>query len=98
MALTSIDQQGCNGAPDLVVEILSPGNPKREVREKFLLYEEAGVFEYWVVQPREGLVTVFILNDEGKFIGLQPLTALDALTSSTFPELTIDLGEILMND
>ncbi|MEM8584608.1 MAG: Uma2 family endonuclease [Bacteroidota bacterium] len=93
-----LDQQGCNGAPDLVVEILSPGNPKREVREKFLLYEEAGVLEYWVVQPSEGLVTVFILNDEGKFIGLQPLTALDALTSSTFPELTIDLGEILMNE
>jgi len=55
---TKLDKQGCNGAPDLVIEILSPGNPKREVREKFSLYEEAGVREYWLVQPAEELITV----------------------------------------
>ncbi|MEM6395275.1 MAG: Uma2 family endonuclease [Bacteroidota bacterium] len=92
---SKLDQQGCNGAPDLVIEILSPGNPKREVREKFSLYEEAGVREYWVVQPSEGLVIAFILNEEGRFIGQQPRTALDALTSHVFPDLSVDVGEIL---
>lgn len=89
-----LDKQGCNGAPDLVVEILSPGNPKREVREKFDLYEEAGVREYWLVQPGEELVTIYLLNEDGIFIGLRPLSPLDALTSTIFPELTIDLGPV----
>jgi len=89
-----LDKQGCNGAPDLVVEILSPGNPKREVNEKFDLYEEAGVREYWLVQPAEELVTVFILNEAEKFIGLRPLSPLEKLTSTIFPELTIDLGPV----
>lgn len=89
-----LDKQGCNGAPDLVVEILSPGNPKREIREKYSLYEEAGVKEYWVIYPEEDTVHVFILNEEGKFIGLQPLTILDQLTSTIFPDLVIDLGPV----
>ncbi|MEM9835840.1 MAG: Uma2 family endonuclease [Bacteroidota bacterium] len=41
-----LDQQGCNGAPDLVVEVLSPGNSKREMTQKFEAYETAGVKEY----------------------------------------------------
>ena len=45
------DGQSCNGAPDLVVEILSPGNSKKEKKDKFELYEEAGVREYWLVEP-----------------------------------------------
>jgi len=90
-----LDKQGCNGAPDLVVEILSPGNPPREVREKFNLYEEAGVREYWLVQPEQETVIIYILNEAGKFIGLQPLTTLDNLTSTIFPDLVIDLKPVL---
>lgn len=90
-----LDKQGCNGAPDLVVEILSPGNPKREVREKYDLYEEAGVREYWVVYPDADTVHPYVLNEAGKFIGLKPLTVLDLLTSTVFPELTVDLGSVL---
>lgn len=91
---SKLDKQGCNGAPDLVVEILSPGNPKREIREKYDLYEEAGVKEYWVIYPDEDTVHVFVLNDANKFIGLKPLTILDQLTSTVFPELAIDLGVV----
>ena len=87
-----LDKQGCDGAPDLVVEILSPGSPKREVREKYDLYEEAGVKEYWVIYPEEDTLFVFVLNEENKFVGLKPLTILDQLTSVVFPELVIDLG------
>lgn len=92
--LEKLDEQGCNGAPDLVVEILSPGNPKREMREKYELYEEAGVREYWVVYPDADTVHAFVRNAEGKFIGLQPRTILDELTSTIFPDLIIDLGVV----
>src|SRR5712675_987740 len=46
---SKIDARGCCGAPDLVVEILSPGNSEKEVKLKFELYEEAGIKEYWIV-------------------------------------------------
>ncbi len=42
---SKLDEQGCNGAPDWVIEILSPGNSRMEMREKFRVYEEAGVRE-----------------------------------------------------
>lgn len=89
-----LDKQGCDGAPDLVIEILPPGNNKKEVREKFDLYEESGVREYWLVLPEEEMVYVYILNEEGKFIGLRPLDGIGQLTSTVFPDLTIDLGPV----
>src|SRR5215213_10110840 len=48
-----IDDRGCLGAPDLIIEILSPGNTEKEVKLKFELYEESGVKEYWVIYPSE---------------------------------------------
>ena len=60
-----IDEKGVIGAPDLVVEVLSPSNTRLMMRTKFDLYEEAGVKEYWVVYPKSG-VTVYLLTD-GKF-------------------------------
>jgi Uma2 family endonuclease len=50
---TKIDNRGCLGAPDLLMEILSPGSTEKEVRLKFGLYEEAGIKEYWIVYPAE---------------------------------------------
>ena len=64
---TKIDERGCCGAPDLVIEILSPGNSEKEVQLKFELYEEAGVKEYWLINPVEENIVVFILGDDAKF-------------------------------
>jgi Uma2 family endonuclease len=89
---SKLDERGCIGAPDLVIEILSPGNSKKEMLNKFDLYEECGVREYWMVEPAENAVFVYVLNEEGKYIGLQP--AVSKLTSTIFPDLTIDLEEI----
>jgi Uma2 family endonuclease len=89
-----LDEQGCNGAPDLVVEILSPGNSKREMREKYQVYEESGVREYWLVYPLDREVRIYILNTEGKFIGLAPVIEDDILHSSIFPKLSIDLKPV----
>ncbi len=89
-----LDEQGCNGAPDLIIEILSPGNSKREMRDKFQVYEKAGVREYWLVNPNERLVLVYVLNKKGIFTGLAPVTDEDPLRSAIFPDLTIDLQEV----
>ena len=55
-----LDDKGCIGAPDLVIEILSSGNSSKEMKYKFDLYEEAGVLEYWIVNPENK--TLFILS------------------------------------
>ena len=63
--LEKLDKRGCVGAPDWVIEILSPGNTKMEMKEKFSLYEENGVREYWIVDPVHLMIQVFdLLNDK----------------------------------
>jgi Uma2 family endonuclease len=87
-----LDERGCLGAPDLIVEILSPGNSQKEMGSKFQLYRESGVREYWLVQPAQDSVLVYVLNESGNYIGLQP--AIDKLKSVIFPDLVIDLATI----
>jgi Uma2 family endonuclease len=89
---SKLDKQGCNGAPDLVIEVLSPGNSKREMQDKFELYEEAGVQEYWLVEPSDNFIIVYTLNEAGKYIGLQPMTL--KMASPLFPELKLNLTKL----
>ncbi len=58
---------GARGAPDLVVEILSPSTSKKDQREKFDLYQKYGVREYWVVDPAGEWLCVYRRGDDGKF-------------------------------
>lgn len=95
--LDKLDDKGCVGAPDLIIEILSPGNSRKEMREKYEVYEENGVKEYWLVEPQDKCVFVYVLNEAGKYIGLQPVTDEDILTSTTFPDLQIDLARVFDN-
>ncbi|MFK8054880.1 MAG: Uma2 family endonuclease [Saprospiraceae bacterium] len=84
-----LTDQGCSGAPDLVIEILSPGNSTREMREKYALYEEAGVREYWVIEPSNHLVLRYELRN-GTYIGLAPKTAEDDdIRPVIFPDLSV---------
>lgn len=92
-----IDDRGCCGAPDLVVEILSPGNSRKEIKLKHELYEEAGVKEYWIINPAEENVVVFLLNKEGKLEGLKMYAGGDTLKSIAVPGLSINLTEIFTN-
>lgn len=89
--LSKLDDKGCVGAPDLIVEILSPGNTKKEMKQKFDVYQESGVREYWLIQPDDRNVFQYVLNDEGIFIGLHPLTDEDELVSRVFPDFRINL-------
>ena len=59
-----VSEEGLSGAPDLIVEILSPSNWLTDRRTKFEVYQEAGVREYWVVDPKICVVEVFVLRDK----------------------------------
>ena len=62
-----LDAHGCKGAPDMVIEILSPSNRRHDRLVKLDLYQRAGVREYWIVSPEAQTVEVFLLED-GRFI------------------------------
>ena len=89
-----LDKRGAQGAPDLVVEILSPGNSRRDMKDKFEVYELAGVREYWIFHPIDSFVLPFLLNEEGKFVGLPAVHSPDTLISRIFPELSFSLAGI----
>ena len=92
------DQRGCLGAPDLVVEILSPGNNAKEIKIKYDLYEEFGVKEYWVVYPSEQSLVKYILNKEGKFISEgRAFTAGDKITTPILPGFELALDDVFRN-
>ena len=88
-----LDDRGCIGAPDLVIEILSPGNSKKEMGIKFDLYEENGVKEYWIVEPAENAIFVYTLKEE-KYIGLKPCIDGGKIKSPLFPELDFEIKKI----
>lgn len=90
-----IDERGCLGAPDWIIEILSPHTSSKDLREKFDVYEEARVKEYWVVHPQEQTVLIYILNSKGKYEGkLTPYVRTDRVSPITLPELIINLEEV----
>ena len=65
--LTKLDKRGCCGAPDMIVEVLSPSTAKKDMTEKFGLYEDSGVREYWIVHPSDKTIQVFLLQKDGKY-------------------------------
>jgi len=85
--------KGCVGAPDLIVEILSPSTSKTDWKEKYQLYEQAGVREYWIVNPDDGLLHVFrLLNNKFQLDGTY--AAEDAVTIGIFDDVVIDLKNV----
>ena len=65
--LSKLDDRGCIGAPDLIVEVLSPSTLKYDWNYKFNLYEVAGVREYWIVDPKAKTACVFLLQSNRKY-------------------------------
>ena len=93
---SKIKNHGCVGSPDLVVEILSPGNARKEMKEKYEIYEESGVLEYWVVFPGEEILQIYILEN-GKFIPQKPYTSGDIYTSRVLEGFKIEVKQIFEN-
>ena len=59
-----LDKHGCKGAPDMVMEILSPSTQRHDRLVKLGLYQRAGVREYWIVDPDSSTVQVFLRRDD----------------------------------
>jgi Uma2 family endonuclease len=64
---SKLDEKGCLGAPDLIVEIISPSTANHDVEYKFNIYQSAGVSEYWIVFPFEKVISVYMLNNSGRY-------------------------------
>ena len=91
-----LDEKGCIGSPDLIVEILSPSTSKKDYNEKYYLYEENGVKEYWIVNPDAKSIELFILK-ENKYYSKGVYNELDGFTEvpvTIFPKLTLKLKDI----
>ena len=91
-----VDDKGCHGAPDLVVEILSPSTKDRDLGVKLFKYRMAGVKEYWVINPILMITTIyrFASTDEGMDVADQ-MSFDDPIGSRLYPDIRIVLSELL---
>ena len=91
---TKLDDRGGNGAPDLIIEILSPSTAPKDLREKFFLYETVGVKEYWIVDPLNKTLTVYILEESGRYARGVVYAGKDILKTDLFKGLEIKMEEV----
>lgn len=92
---SKIDERGCLGAPDWIIEILSRYTSSKDLNIKFDVYEAAGVKEYLVVHPSEQTVLVYALDKYGKYVGkLRPFVRTETISPMLFPGLSISLEQV----
>jgi len=91
---SKLDDRGARGAPDLVIEILSPSTSRKDMKIKFELYEKRGVREYWIVDPSGGTVMIFRLDADGRYGRPQVYTDEDSAPVGIFEDLVIDLKAV----
>lgn len=83
-----LDDRGCNGAPDWIIEIVSPGSRRMDYSIKLFKYRSAGVREYWIVDPDKNRITVHNLTDEN----IDEYSFDDTVTSGIYENLSIRFG------
>lgn len=89
-----LDEYGCKGAPDLVIEILSPSIRQRDLNVKYRLYQRAGVREYWIVDPDGKTVQVFRLEDG--FYGAGDVYTTGSVPVGIWEDFSIDLSQVFI--
>lgn len=88
-----LDDRGCHGAPDLIIEVLSPGTRQHDLVRKMNLYRRYGVREYWTVEAELGTVLQYVLDDKGyRLAGAYEKG--DKVPVQVLESCTIDLNEI----
>ncbi|MEW5813868.1 MAG: Uma2 family endonuclease [Spirochaetota bacterium] len=94
---TKLTRQGLRGSPDLIIEILSPYTAKKDLNEKLLLYEKHSVHEYWVVDPGNEFVHVYLLDERCRYPeNPKVYFAEDAVASAVCEGLVIRLKEVFL--
>jgi len=89
-----LDDRGCRGAPDLIIEILSPSTASRDCIVKKNLYEKHGVKEFWLVDPANRIVTIYTRQSDGLFGKPTIYADEDVVEIALFPGLKVDLGKV----
>jgi Uma2 family endonuclease len=89
-----MNNHGCIGAPDWIVEIISPSTASRDHIVKRAIYERFGVKEYWIVQPTDRIIMVYRLSPEGFYEKPDVFSETDIITVGILPELQIDLKDV----
>lgn len=89
-----LTDRGCTGAPDWVIEIASPSNPRHDYIRKLNLYSNAGVREYWIVDPRHKNILVYNLDPEQFQLDVYSFT--DVVKAGIFEDFSIDFSEIMI--
>ncbi|GGA89578.1 Uma2 family endonuclease [Puia dinghuensis] len=89
-----VDSRGVCGAPDLIIEILSPSNSQYDVCDKYDVYQESGVREYWVVSPMQENVMVSLLQADGKYDASTIHKPGDTLHATAVPGFSLDIRQL----
>ena len=93
---SKIDERGCNGAPDWIIEILSQSTSQIDLTDKYEIYQHAGVREYWIVHPHEGTIFPYRMNEQGKYelLRITPFVRGEELPVGIFPGFVLRVSEI----
>ncbi len=87
---SKLDKQGCRGAPDWIIEVLSPSTALKDMDTKRSLYQQHGVQEYWIIHPEDRWILVYTLDAQGRY-GQPGVFGMDEPTVvQRFPDLNID--------
>jgi Uma2 family endonuclease len=96
--LSILDDKGCLGPPDFIIEIVSPGNSRKDVKDKFEIYQKHGVREYWIVNPNDENVSVFVLDEKGKYQLKSMYAGDEKIPVNIFNgDLKIDMAEVFVD-
>ena len=90
-----IEETGCFGPPDLIIEILSTSTQKKDLNDKYSIYEQTGVNEYWTIYPQEKMLHIHQLK-EGHYLRPTIFNENDIVYPFLFPELGINLANIFI--
>lgn len=89
-----LTDKGCSGAPDWITEIVSPGNPGHDYIKKLNLYADAGVREYWIIDPRNQKIVVYYLEQNN--FQIETYTFKDNIKVNIYDDLYIDFKEFVL--
>jgi Uma2 family endonuclease len=91
---SKLDEKGCKGSPDLIMEILSPSTASRDYISKLNLYEKNQVSEYWIIHPMDKIVMVYRLLENGNYGRAEVYSEKDSVKVGIFDDFVMDLKEI----